>query len=229
MKFAFSVCALLLISSLLPQAARAETFSGTWDVQPSSHAGSVYLELRYRHETPTSNTNWSESGDVPLSTLRGIGPDDLSSGGVRKSFSIAREPGEFRADGWFAGGHGSGAWTFAPSQSFRSALARRGLGTISDEDALRLATANFSLSTLDALQRGGFQDITVTELVRMTTHGVTADYIRQLDRLGYRPNAGEIVRLVDHGVSIAFIERMRAHGYGNLSADDLIRLRDHGF
>lgn len=66
-------------------------------------------------------------------------------------------------------------------------------------------------------------------LIRLRDHGVTADYVAALGRLGYRPSSDELVRLVDHGVTVAFIERMRNHGYSRLSADDLIRLRDHGF
>lgn len=53
--------------------------------------------------------------------------------------------------------------------------------------------------------------------------------MHDLQHLGYMPSAEELVRLVDHGVTVSFIQRLRSHGYTHLTADDLIRLRDHGF
>jgi hypothetical protein len=257
MRLALALCIALLISSLQPAFA-ANQYSGTWNIQPSDRRGYVGLQMQYRNESPGNSETWSESNDVPLSQLSGLSAADLNSGGERKTFVIHRDAGDFQAEGWFARGHASGTWTFAPSQSFRSELARRGIASPDDRDQFRLAISGFSISTLDELNSAGFERPSVSDLVRMNEHGVddkyiaamrgvplhpktidalirmrdhgvSVDFVQGLQRLGYRPSADDLVRLADHGVSIAFIERMRSHGYTHLSADDLIRLRDHGF
>ncbi len=96
-------------------------------------------------------------------------------------------------------------------------------------ELIRMRDHGVNPEYLQALASAGYTGIASDDAVRMRDHGVSANYIAGLRRLGYHPQPDELVRLVDHGVSIAFIERMRSHGYTHLSADDLIRLRDHGF
>lgn len=246
LRFAASLCALLLVLSLSSGAARADSYSGTWTITPSSTPGQVHLELRYRHVESNGTQEWDESHDVPVPRVR------------NGSFVISSDAGDFDAQGTFTGMQGGGIWTFAPNPAFAAQLGRRGVDKPSDKQQFELAMVDFRLSTLDALLASGFQRPGVSDLARMAEHGVSSDYVAQLrgvqfsdktvaslvrmhdhgvtpqfmqglQRLGYHPSADELVRLVDHGVSVAFIQRMRSHGYTNLSADDLIRLRDHGF
>ena len=279
------LCAALLVLSLPVARAQAASYSGTWSADGVSN-GTVHLRLDYRHADATGNEEWSESNDVPLSTLRGVNVSDFASSGEHKGFTIVRDAGSMHADGWFARGSGSGSWTFEPSGSFRNDLARRGAGTPSEEQQFQLAMSGFKIATLDMLLKSGFERPSVNDLVAMgehgvneayieaakniplrpksigtlirmrdhgvdakyaaqmlardpkltsddlielRDHGVSTEYVTGLERLGYHPTPGELVRLADHGVSVAFIQRMRSHGYSRLSADDLIRLRDHGF
>lgn len=314
MRFARVLCPALLIVWLTALPAHAENYSGTWTVEPSG-SGQVHVSVQYTHNSPGDNEEWSESSDMPYSRLSGLSPSDFASNGEHKTFAIVRDAGTLRADGWFAHGRGNGSWTFEPSASFRSELARRGVGGVDDAAQFHLAMADFKISTLDALLAAGYQRPSAADLVRMTDHGVgekflqemrgvpvsprtidelvrmrdhgvtgsfaaammradprldgdslirlrdhgvtpaymealassgyrnitpdeaeqmrdhgvSTDYIQGLQRLGYHPSVSDLVRLADHGVSIAFIERLRSHGYTKLRADDLIRLRDHGF
>ena len=46
---------------------------------------------------------------------------------------------------------------------------------------------------------------------------------------GYRKlSADEMIRLRDHGVDPAYVARVRASGYENLTVDQIIKLREHG-
>lgn len=240
------LCPLLLVLSLMGGAARADTYSGTWSITPSSSAGRVHLEMRYRHADANGTQEWDESQDVPVPQIR------------NNTFVISSDAGEFHAQGTFTGMQGGGIWTFVPSSTFASALQRRGAGTPSEKQQFELAMNDFKISTLDALLVSGFARPSVADLVRMAEHGVgnayvaqlrgvqfssktveslvrlhdhgvTPQYMQSLQRLGYHPSADELVRLVDHGVTIAFIEQMQSHGYTRLSTGELIRLRDNGF
>lgn len=239
-------CTLLLVLSLITAAARADTYTGTWSIQPSDKQGDVQLEMRWQRTDADGTHNWDESDDVPAPQIR------------NGAFTITEDAGEFRAQGTFTGQNGAGTWTFVPNPQFGTQLQRRGVGAPNDFDTFRLAMARFKLSSLDALLAAGFARPSVDDLVRMGNHGVTDDYVaamkgldfqpktveslirlrdhgvstkymHDLWNLGYHPSAEELVRLRDHGVTVAFIQRLRSHGYKNLSADDLIRLRDHGF
>jgi hypothetical protein len=227
-------------------AARADSYSGTWTITPSSTPGQVHLELRYRHSDFNGTQEWDDSHDVPIPRVRD------------NRFIISTDAGDFDAQGTFSGMQGGGIWTFVPNSDFAAQLQRRGLSAPDQKQQFELAMVDFKLSTLDTLLASGFAHPNVSDLVRMAEHGISNEYVAQLrgvqfssktidslvrlhdhgvtpqymqgmQRLGYHPSADELVRLMDHGVTVAFVERMRSHGYTHLSADDLIRLRDSGF
>lgn len=241
-RLATFACALLLVLSLSPNAARANSYTGTWSITPSSQAGKVQLELRYQ----TGDTNWEESRTITAPRIRD------------NAFTIAEDAGEFRAQGTFSGAQGGGTWTFVPNPAFVRALHQRGVSAPSELDQFGLAMDGFKIATLDTLLAAGFERPSIRDLIRLDHHGIDAayinamkglhfapknvdslvrlrdhgvspEYIQSLQRLGYAPSANDLVRLVDHGVTTEFIARMRSHGYTHLTAEDLIRLRDHGF
>ena len=64
--------------------------------------------------------------------------------------------------------------------------------------------------------------------MRLSIHGLTADYVRELRALGYEGlSAGELTRMRIHGVSTDFVRRAVAGG-ARPSAEELIRRRIHG-
>ena len=217
-------CALLLVLSLTPALARAETFAGTWSIEPSSRANQVQLGMQYRR----GDEEWSESHAVDLAQLQGLTAADLTSPGEQKSFAIVRDAGTFHADGRLSGGHGAGTWTFAPSSSFVDELHRRGVGTPSDKEQFELAMSDFKVSTLDVLLRNGYARPSVGQLIEMGMHGVTDDYIRAMGGVRIEPKTvTELIVMRDHGVTPDYAATM-LHSSPQLSGNDLVRLRDHG-
>ncbi len=257
MRIALVLCSALLISSFAAAPASAETYTGTWMVQPSDSAGMVSLELTYRHVSANNNENWQEEEDVALSQLRGLSNADFDSGGEHKGFAIVRDAGTFRADGWFANHHGSGSWTFEPSSTFTSELARRGVVGLDDRMQFHLAMSDFKVATLDMLLAAGFarpsaQDLTdmiehgvnekyisamrnvplhpktVRELINMRDHGVSSSFAAAMMRSDPNLTGEQLVDLRDHGVSAEYMQALAADGYGNISPFDAQRMRDHG-
>ena len=167
MKLPFLLCSMLLILSFPARAQSAETYAGTWRIEPSQRPNSVALTLTYRRHNAGGNDQWEESNDFPFSQLRGLSPGDLDSSGEHKRFTIAGDAGEFDADGWFAHRQGSGTWTFVPNASLGDELQRRGIGRPSERQQFELAIGGFRLSTLDALRNAGFQTPNIDDLVRM--------------------------------------------------------------
>lgn len=222
----FFSCALLLVLSLMSATARAETFSGTWSITPGG-TGTVHLRVEYRHADSNGNEEWDQSSDVPLSQLRGLSATDLNGTGM-KSFSIVEDAGDLRAQGSFQSGRGGGTWTFVPNAAFASALQQRGAGTPSEKQQFQLAMGGFKIATLDTLLHSGFQRPSVDDLVRMTEHAVSSDYVDAMKGLRFSPKTvGELVRLRDHGVSARYAADMLRRA-PQLTAEDLVDLRDHG-
>jgi len=83
-------------------------------------------------------------------------------------------------------------------------------------------------SWLDEIEAAGFRNLDIDELIRLKTHRIDADYIRQTRAAGYNLSPDDLVRFRSHGIDEEFIQEMKGVGLEGLSADDLIRLRSHG-
>jgi hypothetical protein len=65
--------------------------------------------------------------------------------------------------------------------------------------------------------------------VAFRIHGVTRDFIEEMNAVGYKDLSGE--RLVEfriHGVDAEFVKDLKEQGYSGLSARDLVDARIHG-
>jgi beta-lactamase regulating signal transducer with metallopeptidase domain len=82
---------------------------------------------------------------------------------------------------------------------------------------------------IDEMSAAGYTNLSVDELIRLKTAGVTAAYVRSLRPLGFTNlTPKELSTLSIHGVTPAYIESVRAAGYNNLSAKELTNFRIHG-
>jgi len=82
---------------------------------------------------------------------------------------------------------------------------------------------------IDEMASVGYTNLSVDELIRLKTSGVTADYVRSLRSLGLANLAlRELASLSIHGATPAYIQTIRATGYNDLSAKELTTFRIHG-
>src|SRR5262249_15739087 len=79
------------------------------------------------------------------------------------------------------------------------------------------------------LPRLGYTNLSVDELIKLKTHGVTPEFIEGLKNHGYGSlSIEQLLKLRNHGVTPEFIEKMKAQGFKSLSVDQLVKLRSHG-
>jgi beta-lactamase regulating signal transducer with metallopeptidase domain len=82
---------------------------------------------------------------------------------------------------------------------------------------------------IDEMASAGLTNLSVDELIRLKTAGVTADYVRSLRALGFANlTSKEIASLSIHGITPAYVQTIRAAGYNDLSAKELSTFRIHG-
>ena len=82
-------------------------------------------------------------------------------------------------------------------------------------------------SYIDSLKAAGLDHLSVDDLISLKVQGVTADYVRQMQSEGLKPNADELVGMKVQGITPDYVKEMRANGV-EVNADDLIGLKVQG-
>ena len=82
-------------------------------------------------------------------------------------------------------------------------------------------------SYIDSLKAAGLDNLSVDDLISLKVQGVTADYVRQMQSAGLKPNADELVGMKVQGITPDYVKEMRANGV-EVNADDLIGLKVQG-
>jgi hypothetical protein len=78
------------------------------------------------------------------------------------------------------------------------------------------------------LRRAGI-DTDEDELIAFQIHGVSPQFVEQLEDLGYSDlESDQLVAMRIHGVTPEFISDMKLRGSEDLSVDKLLALRIHG-
>jgi bla regulator protein BlaR1 len=74
-----------------------------------------------------------------------------------------------------------------------------------------------------------FQNVSVDKLIEAKEHGVTPEFVGELQQMGYKNfSLDKAIELKDHGVNAEFIGALQKMGYPDISLDKAIELRDHG-
>ena len=106
-------------------------------------------------------------------------------------------------------------------------LARYGLKPEA-EDLPKLRDHGVSPEFLRALEEGGLGDLEINEIVEMRDHGVDPKFVKEAKTLGYKFSSKEIIRMREHGVDGAYLRKLKDTGFNSLSAEKIVKLRNHG-
>jgi len=173
--------------------------------------------------------DWSMGQSIPLDEIGGLPRNDTQLTVANVKFELRREAGVLTFDGAFREGRGAGLFAFAPRAEYTSEM--RSLGYTDDLPIWRrfqLAVHDVGPKYIRALKAEGYDKLTLDDVQRAKTHGVTIDYIHDLKGLGYRTATLEnMVRTRDHGVTADFVKAMRSEGVpATATLDEMVRLRD---
>jgi hypothetical protein len=59
-------------------------------------------------------------------------------------------------------------------------------------------------------------------------HGVSSEFIRDLNAYGLKPSASDLVQLKIHGVTPEFLKSLKEAGYENLAVNQVTEMKIHG-
>jgi beta-lactamase regulating signal transducer with metallopeptidase domain len=77
-------------------------------------------------------------------------------------------------------------------------------------------------SYLDSLERAGYHNLSVDEMIAMKIHGVSAEQVKEMAALGFTLSPDDAVAARIHDVTPAFVKACKAQGLGDLSFDQLV-------
>ncbi len=177
-------------------AALAQTVSGSWSIQPSSHQGEV--QLSFVHENSNHSSSWR------LADLKGFSFSNGARSDVQ--FVIDRDAGRVDAEGSASSNTAAGSFRFTPAPGYSDKLRQLGLGDISPESQISFALVDVSLAFARDIAALKIDGLTADKLLAMRIHGVDAAYVKEIRVAGGRANnADQLIAFRIHSVSPALV------------------------
>lgn len=193
-----------------------------WQLRRSGSSNMV----RFTIERSRPGSRSVSSSDVPLANFHGFSLDMLDHNGPAK-FTYVLDSATLQCDGKFSWGRGSGSFTLTPNPEFAAELNRLGFATPDEDDLFVMMLSNVNLDFVREVRSADIAR-TLHDVLDMAAHGVTSQYIHEVNRTGYKNlRAQDYIDLKDHGVEARFIEALKEAGY-QLPSNEVIELKDHG-
>ena len=259
----------------------AHALDGSWQGSiERQEPGRIYLSLSH---SGTSNMGLILSLDA-ISGLTADQMRSATETPVR--FSLDREAGRVDFEGTFRAGKGSGRFLFVGKPDYFDAVRKLGVRTGASKDERLFSLAMLDVSTdyirsmiaegyeepleeyqtmrifdvtpdhVRAMRALGFEHITAEELVASRIHGITPEFVREMNeeglhlsfdelqaarihgvtpefrdemaQLGYRVSFNQLTAFRIHGVTPGWIAELKKLGYDHVDADDLVSTRIFG-
>src|SRR5216683_3076094 len=80
---------------------------------------------------------------------------------------------------------------------------------------------------MDEMNKAGYHDLTVDQMIALKIHGVSADYVRRIRAEGYAPTVDQLLAMKIHGVTPEYIAQMKSQEE-KPTIDQMIAFRIHG-
>lgn len=139
-----------LVLPFTPPEAASGTIQGRWFLDFDGSDGHAQLTMK----SSNSRGNWTNSHTVNLADFRGLSrPSGTGDGPAH--FALVRDAGTVSFDGQLDATGGSGKFTFAAAPGFAAAMARQGVGDLSEEQVFSAAVHDVSRQFLGELKALG--------------------------------------------------------------------------
>jgi Zn-dependent protease with chaperone function len=107
-------------------------------------------------------------------------------------------------------------------------MKRQGLEVKTIHDAISYKIFSVTPEFIAGMKAAGFTNLTSKQLVNLRVQGVTPDYARSITKEFPGATVDDIVKTKIFNIDGDFIASAKAHGFGNLSLEKLVKLRISG-
>lgn len=171
--------------------------------------------------------HWNSSSTFLLSELGTL------PGTTTGTFTVKRDPGTVTFNGSFQDGRGHGTYLYVPDAAFKTYLSNEGFKDLNEELLLHLFFTNINREYLGYMKQNGYDGLTVGQLKDLAYQNVNqrvmTSYVDLFKKEGYgKVSVDQIIEMREHGVSPSFISSFHDMGYKSVPLDKAIELRDHG-
>ena len=119
--------------------------------------------------------------------------------------------------------------TEEPVEEESQAAAEQTGNEYSPEERSRLASNGITAGYIDEMARAGYRNLTVAQLIALYTNAVRSDYVASLASLGYSElSPADLIALRSNGITAAVIESFQAVKYADFQATNYIAFRSNG-
>jgi beta-lactamase regulating signal transducer with metallopeptidase domain len=192
------------------------------DRSRSRSSGEVHLSVGYKQ----GGSEWIDSTDVPVSRFKDFSLAMLDKSGPIK-FGYVLPAGELICEGNVSNGRAYGTFTVTANPEFMSAVRKLGYPEPDDRDVASLVINGITLEFARDVKSTGL-NLTLGELGELSSHDVSAGYIRQARQAGLtKLSAEDFCELRSHGVEPEYLKQILEID-PKLSAEDISDLRTHG-
>jgi hypothetical protein len=227
----YTSLALLLFCCGVAGRAQQSTVNGTWTAELDRAGDRMHLQLRATsNDADGQRRDFNTGQSLATAEFTGLPDGGTRSSAAAVTFELRREAGTLDFDGAFRDGRGAGLFTFVPRSEFTAEM--RGLGYTGDIPAwqrFQLTVHDVGPRYIRALETEGYDNLTLGDILRGRSHGLTLDYIREMKAEGYRSaDWSALVRARDHGAIPAYVQALRRAGFAGLPLEEVVRAKDHG-
>ena len=107
-------------------------------------------------------------------------------------------------------------------------MKRQGLEVTTIHDAISYKIFAVTPEFIAGMKAAGFSNLTSKQLINLRVQGVTPDYARSITKQYPGATVDDIVKTKIFNIDGDFIASAKAHGFGNLTLDKLVKLRISG-
>jgi hypothetical protein len=171
--------------------------------------------------------HWNSGANFELSEM---GTLPTGTGGT---FAVKRDPGTVTFNGSWSNGAGHGTYVFVANPEFKSYLESEGFRDVPDALMIHLFFTNINKVYFAYMKENGYQGISISQLKDLAYQNmnlrVMTAYVELFKKEGYgKVSLEKMVELREHGVDPQFVSDLHQAGYAHVSLEKALEARDHG-
>src|SRR5213594_1298183 len=201
---------ILVIAGVILGVAKAlgsEPQSGDWTIRRSEIPGKVEFSLM----DSRAGHHFHTSSDWPASDFSGL--DFAKPGRQEVHFTIARDAGKFKCEGFLHDGEGAGLFHFLPDAKYPQEMKSLGFEKIDGDKQFAMAIHDVSLKFAREIKAENLQGLDTDKLIAFRIHGVSPEFITGIRSAGLNvSDSDKLIAFRIHGVTPEMIHTLRQTG-----------------